>query len=439
MGDPTLIVSPALIDRALNSILLYSFRKDFLDFITQEDQTFQNNVPPDYDNDVPTQISCELHIENFDSIDEANMDLTATILLHLSWYDHRFSDYDIKSIDDGYVEIDAKNLEKLWVPDIYFPNEKRAYYHNVLMANKMLRIYKGGNVSYSTRLSLTLSCPMNFRNYPFDKQICMIMMESFSYNDGNILLNWTQNNATENTEGPVHLDESTKQMPQFEVLRIDTKESKVRRRDLGNHSRLTVEFVLARNIGYYLVQMYIPSVLVVMLSWISFWLNVNAVPGRISLGVLTVLTMTTQSSGVNASLPHVSYTKAIDIWMVTCLMFVFFALIEFAVANVLMRKDTNKGFKFKNILSIPRMGTQRESKEKEKDDFRDPENGGETSYGKLQKQKKLSSGVRYAMYCDVGSRIMFPVLFGLFNIVYWSYFLDQLNSELFSEPDSDEI
>jgi hypothetical protein len=78
-------------------------------------------------------------------------DLTATILLHLSWYDHRFSDYDIKSIDDGYVEIDAKNLEKLWVPDIYFPNEKRAYYHNVLMANKMLRIYKGGNVSYSTR------------------------------------------------------------------------------------------------------------------------------------------------------------------------------------------------------------------------------------------------------------------------------------------------
>lgn len=122
----------------------------------------------------------------------------------------------------------------------------------------------------------------------------------------------------------------------------------------GNHSRLVVEFTLARNIGYYLVQMYIPSVLVVMLSWISFWLNVNAVPGRISLGVLTVLTMTTQSSAVNASLPHVSYTKAIDIWMVTCLMFVFFALIEFAVANVLIRKDTNKGFTFINMFSIPR-------------------------------------------------------------------------------------
>ena len=99
--------------------------------------------------------------------------------------------------------------------------------------------------------------------------------------------------------------------------------------------------------------MYIPSALVVVLSWISFWLNVNAVPGRISLGVLTVLTMTTQSSAVNASLPHVSYTKAIDLWMSTCLIFVFLALIEFAVANVLVRKDSNTTLKLKNLLNIP--------------------------------------------------------------------------------------
>lgn len=103
-----------------------------------------------------------------------------------------------------------------------------------------------------------------------------------------------------------------------------------------------------------MVQMYIPSMLVVVISWISFWLNVESAAGRISLGVLTVLTMTTQSSGVNASLPRVSYTKAIDIWMSTCLLFVFSALIEFAVANVLSRKDMNKNISFKKILRIPR-------------------------------------------------------------------------------------
>lgn len=130
----------------------------------------------------------------------------------------------------------------------------------------------------------------------------------------------------------------------------------------GNHSLLQAEFHLVRDIGYYLVQMYIPSMLIVMLSWISFWLNVNAVPGRISLGVLTVLTMTQQSSTVNATLPRVSYTKAIDIWMSMCLVFVFAALIEFAVANVLARKDANKGFGFKKLFLLPTQSEQRKKR-----------------------------------------------------------------------------
>lgn len=58
--------------------------------------------------------------------------------------------------------------------------------------------------------------------------------------------------------------------------------------------------------GYYLIQMYIPSLLIVILSWISFWINMDAAPARVGLGITTVLTMTTQSSGSRASLPKVS-------------------------------------------------------------------------------------------------------------------------------------
>lgn len=65
-------------------------------------------------------------------------------------------------------------------------------------------------------------------------------------------------------------------------------------------------------------------------------------PARISLGLLTVLTMTTQSSGARADLPRVSYVKAMDVWMATCLVFVFAALVEFAYVNVLSRKIKRK-------------------------------------------------------------------------------------------------
>lgn len=81
-----------------------------------------------------------------------------------------------------------------------------------------------------------------------------------------------------------------------------------------------------------------PTMLVVILSWVSFWINVEASPARVSLGLLTVLTMTTQSTGVNQSMPRVSYIKAIDVWMSCCLMFVFSGLVEYAIVNVLSRK-----------------------------------------------------------------------------------------------------
>lgn len=76
----------------------------------------------------------------------------------------------------------------------------------------------------------------------------------------------------------------------------------------GKFTCIEVKFHLERQMGYYLIQMYIPSLLIVILSWVSFWINMDAAPARVALGITTVLTMTTQSSGSRASLPKVRYT-----------------------------------------------------------------------------------------------------------------------------------
>lgn len=101
---------------------------------------------------------------------------------------------------------------------------------------------------------------------------------------------------------------------------------------------LSTNLHLQRNIGYYMAQVFVPSILIVILSWVSFWIHVDAIPARISLGVLTVLTITTQSSGIRSSLPRVSYVKAIDVWNSVCLLFVFSALLEYAYINVQTRR-----------------------------------------------------------------------------------------------------
>lgn len=52
----------------------------------------------------------------------------------------------------------------------------------------------------------------------------------------------------------------------------------------GNYSSLTVLFRFEREVGHYIMDYYVPSMLLVVVSWVSFWLDPNAVPGRTTLG-----------------------------------------------------------------------------------------------------------------------------------------------------------
>ena len=79
--------------------------------------------------------------------------------------------------------------------------------------------------------------------------------------------------------------------------------------------------------GYYLIQIYIPSSLIVVISWVSFWLNRGATPARVTLGVTTVLTMITLMGSTNSALPKVSYVKSIDVYLGFCFFMVFASLL----------------------------------------------------------------------------------------------------------------
>ena len=56
---------------------------------------------------------------------------------------------------------------------------------------------------------------------------------------------------------------------------------------------------------------YIPTCLIVMMSWISFWIKPEAVPARVTLGVTSLLTLSTQHANSQKSLPPVSYIKVL--------------------------------------------------------------------------------------------------------------------------------
>ncbi|CAG2177600.1 unnamed protein product, partial [Oppiella nova] len=97
-------------------------------------------------------------------------------------------------------------------------------------------------------------------------------------------------------------------------------------------------------------QSYLPTILIVVISWVSFWLDEEAIPARITLGVTTLLTISSKGAGIQSNLPPVSYAKAIDVWMGVCTIFVFSALLEFTLVNYLCRIKARRNHKSRAFL-----------------------------------------------------------------------------------------
>lgn len=67
--------------------------------------------------------------------------------------------------------------------------------------------------------------------------------------------------------------------------------------NLGRYTCIEIHLALQRNIHLYIQQLYLPSTLVVTLSFIAFWIDYKSHPARTLLSLLTIATITTKSEG----------------------------------------------------------------------------------------------------------------------------------------------
>ncbi|XP_035694435.1 glycine receptor subunit alpha-3-like [Branchiostoma floridae] len=381
---------------------------------------YDHRIRPNFEGE-PVIVTCEMFVKSIGSIEERTMDYSVNIFLRQKWNDPRlaFTKYN------HTIAVDVSLLKQLWQPDLFFVNEKSAKFHSVTVDNKFLRISPNGDILYSSRLTLQLACEMNLEKFPLDYQRCDIQMESYGFTTENLILQWKEDN-------PVQLGNS--ELSKFNIIGVDTIDCP-QNYTTGTYTCIAVQFHLQRKIGYYLIQLYIPSILIVIISWISFWITMESAPARTALGITTVLTMTTQSTSSRASMPEVSYIRSIDIWMAVCQMFVFAALLEFAAVNFLGRQDkhllrslkirrnktnakadeaeTQAAEKYKKLAGQYGMGSA-SSKVLEND------------HAKAAKNKKKDIAAVFlsrAKWIDMISRFAFPIAFLVFNVLYWGTYL----------------
>ncbi|XP_060094327.1 gamma-aminobutyric acid receptor subunit alpha-6 isoform X2 [Heteronotia binoei] len=345
-------------------------------------------------------------------------------------------------------------VSKIWTPDTFFRNGKKSIAHNMTTPNRLFRIMQNGTVLYTMRLTINADCPMWLVNFPMDGHACPLKFGSYAYPKSEIIYTWNK--------GPLHsveVPQESSSLLQYDLVG-QTVSSETMKSNTGEYVTMTVYFHLQRKMGYFMIQIYIPCIMTVILSQVSFWINKESVPARTVFGITTVLTMTTLSISARHSLPKVSYATAMDWFIAVCFAFVFSALIEFAAVNYFTNLQTQRAMRkaARAAVLAASLSAATVPAEDERVLHSDANCNLKKRMNSMISNTKespeagiLSSSVSQCQPSSVSSpppslaptggtskidqysRILFPVAFAGFNLVYWVVYLSKDTMEFF-EP-----
>lgn len=141
----------------------------------------------------------------------------------------------------------------------------------------------------------------------------------------------------------------------FNLLKTVLAETQANYTHTGTFSRVTATFYLRRELGTFILDVYIPLILYCAVAYGSCWIEITAAPGRIALGVTILLTMVTTARNARENLPPVSYIHTLDIFITVCTVFVTATFVEFIVVNYFYFKEKRSKAKItKRLKSMKR-------------------------------------------------------------------------------------
>ncbi|XP_067889372.1 gamma-aminobutyric acid receptor subunit gamma-3 isoform X2 [Heterodontus francisci] len=373
----------------------------------------------------PTVIDVDIYVNSIGPVSSINMEYTIDIFFAQTWIDSRLRFNSTMKI----ITLNSNMVGLVWIPDTIFRNSKKADAHWITTPNQLLRIWNDGKILYTLRLTIIAECQLQLQNFPMDEHSCPLIFSSYGYPKEEIVYKWRKNSVKV-------ADQKFWRLYQFDFLGLRNT-TKIIETTAGEYVVMTLYFDLSRRMGYFTIQTYIPCILTVVLSWVSFWIKKDATPARTALGITTVLTMTTLSSIARKSLPKVSYVTAMDLFVTVCFLFVFAALMEYAALNyyTCCKKPTRKRKPNYSVLNLgPTSSVITINNSMYWQDFEEAcvyeclDGKDCQSFFCCYKECKSGSWRKGRIHVDIlkldtYSRVFFPTTFLLFNLVYWVGYL----------------
>ena len=172
-------------------------------------------------------------------------------------------------------------------------------------------------IIYELTVKADIVCNFNLKNYPFDIQYC-----SFTF-----ILDEISSEYVKLYPKEIAYKGKTK-LSEYEISNLINDSVKIE-----GYSGLTVTVEFKNMYTYYITSTYIPTILLVVISYLTFWFEIDDFNDRIMVSLTSLLVLASLFSQISSGLPHTSYLKLIDIWFLGCIVSDFIIILSLVIVN----------------------------------------------------------------------------------------------------------
>jgi len=354
-------------------------------------------------------------IDEISNINDKAQSMMISMYFAVSWMEPRLVINDSASewTEDrtgpkDQVNESPETLKYIWYPELEIYGLETFNRQRVLKEMSGVRIRKNKTINYELNVHITISCRMNFDDYPLDAHTCQFQVGSYYDTQETVTCQASFIYDQDRQRSLQHFLKIEDLPDCFHTVNIPS----------GVYSACGFQVKLQRKQMQYVVQVYLPSAMFVIVSWVSFLVKPEVVPGRMAMLVTLFLVIINIFNSVREQAPISSRLNAVDLYLVICIFFVFAALIEYAVILLLLKKRRKPRRTIDEGLQTLFI------------------NGG-TSQAKREETKKPHIDVgltarKQALVDNIDAWAMWisPPIFIVFNIIYWIAYR-HVDTELF--------
>jgi len=267
---------------------------------------------------IPTQVRIGLYLADLFEISASDQTFLADVVLRAEWRDPRLA--------GRWEGVRGLALDSVWNPRLLIVNHRGA----TASLPQRVEVDSSGLVRYQQRWWGRFSARLELRDFPLDRQELHVQVISLGYRRDEVQLVINSAEMRSGRAEAISITDWEVGSASIEAADFEAAPG------LKALSGVRLRWEAGRHFGYYLVQVILPLVFIVLMGWTALWVDPAVVATRVSVSMTTMLTLIAYRFALGRSVPNLTYLTRFDYFMMGATILIFLMLLLVAAGAYLV-------------------------------------------------------------------------------------------------------